>query len=124
MLFVNDRKMRDLNFAYRGLDRTTDVLSFPQMCQAPSARSQESGSLDARSFGHDALRTTQLGDIVINPHKAEKQAKENGVSVQHEISWLLIHGLLHLLGLDHEKNRYQAEKMRKIEKELLGIVCR
>lgn len=124
MLFVNDRKMRDLNFAYRGIDKTTDVLSFPQVCQAPGVKRQASYSLDARLFAHDALRTTQLGDIVINPHKAKRQAKENRVSVQHEISWLLIHGLLHLLGFDHEKNRYQAEKMRKIENELLGIVCR
>lgn len=108
MLFVNDRKMRDLNFAYRGLDKTTDVLSFPMLSEKLEVRSPH----------------LLLGDIVISPRKAEAQAKENGVSLQHEIAWLLVHGLLHLLGLDHEKNRYQAEKMRKIEKELLGIVCR
>jgi len=107
VLFVNDRKMRDLNFAYRGIDRTTDVLSFPQ-----------------NSSFYKGAQGGILGDIIINPHKAERQAKENSVSLQHEIAWLLIHGLLHLLGFDHEKNRYQAEKMRKIENELLRIVCR
>jgi len=106
-MFVNDMKMRDLNFTYRGIDKTTDVLSFPQNF----------------SF-YKGLQGGVLGDIIINPHKAGRQAKENGVSLQREISWLLIHGLLHLLGFDHEKNRYQAEKMRKIENELLRIVCR
>ena len=111
VLFVNDRKMRDLNLAYRGIDKTTDVLSFPLI----------NNKLEIPTSSCAPLL---LGDIVINPYKAKMQAKQNGVSVQREISWLLIHGLLHLLGFDHEKNRYQAEKMRKMENEILGVVCR
>ncbi|BCB96907.1 hypothetical protein JZK55_18290 [Dissulfurispira thermophila] len=60
-----------------------------------------------------------LGDIVINIPQAKRQEKEHGFAFYEEVAWLLIHGLLHLLGYDHEKNKYQAKKMREMEKELL-----
>jgi probable rRNA maturation factor len=75
---VSDRRMRALNRQFRGKDAVTDVLSFPS---------------DARGF---------LGDIVIASGVAARQAKDAGHSLQTEIRVLALHGLLHLLGFDHE----------------------
>jgi probable rRNA maturation factor len=98
--------MRILNGRFRGIDRTTDVLSFPQ---------NEFISPNAQHLTTNLV----LGDIVISLPKTKKQAEENGLSFHHELKRLLIHGLLHLIGYDHEINRYQANKMRKKTKELL-----
>lgn len=100
--------MRSLNREYRGIDRTTDVLSFPQY---------DSNELKEKRESVDSLLL--LGDIVISPARAKSQAREYGLVFYGEINRLLIHGLLHLLGYDHETNRYQAWKMRKMEEELL-----
>ncbi len=82
------------------MDKTTDVLSFPQ---------------DDRLL---------LGDIVINLQAAKRQAVEYGHSLSRELNRLLIHGLLHLLGYDHEKGRYADRKMRKKEEELLEYLMK
>jgi rRNA maturation RNase YbeY len=63
-----------------------------------------------------------LGDIVINLHQAKRQATEHRLTFNEELGWLLIHGLLHLIGYDHEKSRYQKNKMRVKEKELLDAL--
>src|ERR1051325_5123630 len=76
--FVSDRKIRELNKQFRGIDRATDVLSFP---------SDDDG---------------QLGDIAISIQTAVRQAKANKLTVNGEISQLILHGLLHLAGYDHE----------------------
>jgi len=107
VLLVSDGRMRSLNRDYRGIDRTTDVLSFSQI----------EGNLLRR-------RLTELGDIVISPAQALRQAKERGETLDQETDSLLIHGLLHLIGYDHEKNSYQARKMRAMEKELLVAVAK
>ncbi|MFA6053842.1 MAG: rRNA maturation RNase YbeY [Thermodesulfovibrionales bacterium] len=106
ILFVNDERMRILNRQYRGIDRTTDVLSFPQ---------NEFISPNAERLTPNVV----LGDIVISLPKTKKQAEENGLTFHQELKKLLIHGLLHLIGYDHEINRYQENKMRKKAKELL-----
>jgi probable rRNA maturation factor len=99
--------MRMLNRQYRGVDRTTDVLSFPQI----------SASLihESRVTNHEFV----LGDIVINLHKAGRQATESGVTFNEEIKNLLIHGLLHLLGYDHEQGKDAERKMHRRAKKLL-----
>jgi len=102
ILLVNDRRMRILNRQYRGVDRTTDVLSFPQIA-------------------HSSQKFV-LGDIVINLHKAKRQAAEYGLTVNEEFKKLLIHGLLHLIDYDHEKSRYHKKRMEKKEKELLDAI--
>lgn len=96
--------MRRLNRQYRGLDKTTDVLSFPLY---------EAGT----SQPGDAL-----GDIVISIPRAAAQAEAYGVSFRNELSRLLIHGLLHLVGYDHEKNAYQKQRMQRKEKELIDAL--
>jgi probable rRNA maturation factor len=84
---VSDRRMRALNRQFRGKDYATDVLSFPaEQASASSAPS-------AAGF---------LGDIVIAEGVAKRQAKEHGHSLKIEIQTLALHGLLHLLGYDHE----------------------
>lgn len=120
ILLVNDSNMRELNLKYRGKDKTTDVLSFPQH----SAEVRKCGSAGTKGFQTLKLSDFQtsaqvLGDIVINLHKAKRQAREHGLTFYSEVSWLLVHGLLHLLGYDHEINKYQARKMREMEWELL-----
>jgi probable rRNA maturation factor len=101
ILFVGDRKMQQLNTAYRGIKKSTDVLSFET--QIPVKK---------------GIVNNILGDIVINVPRAESQAKIFGTGFYDEIYRLLIHGTLHLLGYDHEKSEYRARKMRKKEQEL------
>jgi probable rRNA maturation factor len=106
VLLVNDKRMRVLNRRYRGVDRTTDVLSFPQLSASHIRAS--------RVTNHDF----SLGDIVINLHKAKRQAAENGILFDEELKRLMIHGLLHLLGYDHERGGYAEKKMKKKSEEL------
>lgn len=100
--------MKILNRQYRGLDRTTDVLSFPQ--------SADFSIHDSRLTTHEFV----LGDIVINLPRAKKQAIENGIAFYEELTRLLIHGLLHLIGYDHEDSKYAERKMQKKTKEILN----
>lgn len=98
--FVDDRDMRNLNRNYRQIDRTTDVLSFPQ-----------TSSLDRNL----------LGDIVISSDTAVRNSKRFGVSVNEEIRRLIVHAVLHLLGFDHV-NKKQRDKMRAKESEILNFL--
>lgn len=101
--FIGDQKMRRLNAQYRGLDMTTDVLAFAMReAQGPSS--------------------PLLGDVVISIPKAMKQAAEQGHSIQCELTTLLIHGILHLLGYDHERGESEARRMRQKERALLQAV--
>lgn len=106
ILFVGDRRMKQLNTQYRGIRRTTDVLSF----EAGIPVEDEGSKI--------------LGDVVISVPKAEAQAEEYGFGFYDEINRLLIHGTLHLLGYDHEQTAYMARKMRKKEEELFNAVTK
>ena len=98
--FVSDKRMTDLNSFFLGKDSTTDVLSFPhETDEFESKRDAFSGSIDGTPEGGSL---TFLGDIVISAEQAERQAKENGVTLENEIKQLILHGLLHLCGYDHE----------------------
>jgi probable rRNA maturation factor len=98
--YVDDRGMRKLNRLHRGLNKTTDVLSFPS--------SPEQGE-----FQH-------LGDIVISLETAEKKAKRFGISRRRQVETLIIHGFLHLCGHDHEKDAGEMLTLQStLEKELL-----
>lgn len=103
------------------MDKTTDVLSFPQLDandlrRARSKLSQGRGSSSSGVYTH--VSGLPLGDIVINLHKAKRQAEEYGVGLNDEVNRLLIHGLVHLIGYDHEKSRYQRIRMEAKEREL------
>lgn len=82
--FVSDRKMRELNKQFRGKNSTTDVLSFP---------------FEPDEFDFEE---NHLGDIVISLEQAQKQAAENDLELEIEIKQLILHGVLHLCGYDHE----------------------
>jgi len=116
LLLCGDRRMRSLNKRYRGIDRTTDVLSFPML----PAGSTPASARDA--YLKSGRKFLLLGDIVISIPTAYRQAKQNCHSFKYELDRLMVHGLLHLLGYDHEKNAYQARKMYSKEKELLGAL--
>jgi probable rRNA maturation factor len=104
LLFINGERMQALNKEYRRVDRDTDVLSFPLY-----------DSYKEFPPGEEFL----MGDIVINPQRASEQAKEAGHPLKKELRVLLVHGLVHLMGMDHEKGGYEGKKMRLMEKRLL-----
>jgi probable rRNA maturation factor len=101
--FVSDKKMRELNAQFRGKDNTTDVLSFP--------------------FEADEFETAEniLGDIVISAEQAERQAKENNLDLEIEIKQLILHGVLHLCGYDHETDSGEMNARELELRDKLGI---
>ena len=105
---VGDRRMRRLNRLYRKKDRTTDVLAFPMReALAPHAA---------------GLTTNMLGDVVISVPQARRQAIEAGRQLDEEIVSLLVHGLLHLCGYDHERSEKEAARMHRRERQLLRAI--
>ncbi|MEW6107641.1 MAG: rRNA maturation RNase YbeY [Nitrospirota bacterium] len=120
VLFINSRRMKLLNAQYRGINKATDVLSFPQET-AEFFKGKEPKTVPELP----GIRNSQeipLGDIVICIPRALNQAKDYGIPFYEELLRLLIHGLLHLLGYDHELNTYQKQKMEKKERELLNAL--
>lgn len=100
--FCGDREMRRVNRLYRGLDKTTDVLSFP------GDGGEEEGE--------------HLGDILISVPAARRQAAEAGHDVERELRTLLLHGVLHCLGHDHETDEGQMERLeRRLRKSWLEV---
>ena len=97
--FVSDKRIRELNRQFRGIDKATDVLSF-------------------RADGPDELN---LGDIAISAETAATQANENGLSFDDEIAQLIIHGLLHLSGYDHETDNGEMNRLELRLRRTLGI---
>ena len=112
--FVTDEAIHELNREWRGVDRPTDVLSFE--CDG-----YEDDEFEFEGFVPDAVEDDvfELGDIVIAPDVAERQAPEYGLTFADEVSLLLVHGLLHLCGYDHMEED-EAEVMEARERELLS----
>lgn len=96
--FISDKRIRGLNRQFRGVDKPTDVLSFPN---------------DADDG--------DLGDIAISIETAAKQAKQNGLTVDGEIAQLLLHGLLHLSGYDHETDNGEMNRLELRLRKKLGM---
>jgi len=105
ILFVDDKKIRQLNAQYRNKNQPTNVLSFP--------------SADDADRSLLSIPVRELGDIVISADTAYRESIEYGQSFYDRIAWLLTHGMLHLLGYDHEKSSEHAKKMFDKEKLLL-----
>lgn len=95
--------MKELNWLHRTLNKATDVLSFP---------------IYERRADIPVDRESLLGDVVINLDAAKRQSSLYDLTLYGEVRQLLIHGFLHLLGYDHERNPYQQTKMRRQESEL------
>ncbi len=109
--FVSDAKMRELNNLYRGADATTDVLSFASEPDEFFAGGESS------AFETDAY----LGDIVISLEQAARQAAENKLDFDTEIKQLILHGVLHLCGYDHETDAGEMNRMELKLRDELGI---
>lgn len=107
--FVNDDEMKKLNLEYRGIDSTTDVLSFPMI--EFYEEDEEEDEEDAEYIEEELA----LGDIVISMEKALAQAEEYGHSFERELAFLLVHGMLHLLGYDHENEQEEKAMFEKQE---------
>jgi rRNA maturation RNase YbeY len=110
VLLVGDQRMRDLNRRYRGKDRTTDVLAFAMR----------------EGFAPQASRhiSAMLGDVVIAVPTAARQAKQGQRSLDEELRVLLIHGILHLCGYDHERSEKEACRMHRRERMIFRSLSR
>jgi probable rRNA maturation factor len=107
---LSDARVRALNRRYRGVNQATDVLSFPASLEPRAAKSK------LRATSHERrVPSPSLGDIVISRGVARRQAREAGHSELTEWRVLALHGLLHLLGYDHERDR---GRMRRVERRL------
>ena len=102
--FVSDKKMRELNNQYREKDKTTDVLSFP---------------FEPDEFDFSVEET--LGDIIISAEQAARQAEENKLTFEREIKQLILHGILHLCGYDHETDDGEMNARELELREMLKI---
>ena len=105
ILFVGDQRMRGFNRQYRGKDRTTDVLAFA-MREAPY------------------FSAHLLGDVVISVPTAARQARQGQRSLDEELTVLLVHGILHLCGYDHERSEKEARRMHRRERMILQSLRR
>ena len=105
VLIVDDGEMARLNQQYRQIAHTTDVLSFPML---------------EGQFG--GIAPEMLGDVVISAQTAKAMSEETGSAFESVLDLLLIHGILHLLGLDHEAGPTEAMKMKLRTKELLSML--
>jgi probable rRNA maturation factor len=118
LLFVDEEAMAALNQQFLGKSGPTDVLSFPIEDEpGPTGRSPDLGG-SGPGISPEEGALTLLGDVVICPSVAAVNAVEHGVSLEDEVALLVVHGLLHLLGLDHEEE-VEAERMEALEQELL-----
>ncbi|CAN5790663.1 rRNA maturation RNase YbeY [soil metagenome] len=103
LVFVSDRKIKTLNNDFRGNNSTTDVLSFP---------------FEPDEFEADE---NQLGDIIISAEQAERQSIENHLTFEREIKQLILHGVLHLCGYDHETDNGEMNARELELRDKLGI---
>ena len=110
--FVTDDEIQELNREYREIDAPTDILTF-RLDDAPSFPI----SFDEEDM--DFLNNEEMGDIFISLDTMRRNAEEFGVGEEEELSRLLLHGILHLRGLDHKTNDFEKEEMLKEQKEVL-----
>ena len=104
VVFFSDREMRRINRVWRGKRGTTDVLSFPA----------------EQSEFEEAAEPT-MGDVVISIEQAARQAAEHGLRLDEEVAQLILHGLLHLCGYDHETDSGEMNRLELRLRRRLGI---
>jgi len=106
--FVDNEEIHALNLEHRGIDRPTDVLSFPILDGDEGA-----GDVDMN------IGAVLLGDIIISVERALEQAEEYGHSIERELAFLSVHSVLHLLGYDHERSLDEEKTMFKKQEDVL-----
>ena len=110
ILFASDEDVRALNAEWRGKDKPTNVLSFPML--------ERSDLIDLAPSGPPEL----LGDIALAFETCAREAEEKGISVEDHAAHLIVHGLLHLAGYDHETGDEDAEAMEALEIKALALM--
>lgn len=100
LVFLDKVEAKKLNYKYRNKNYATDVLSFA------------------------SIEEMHLGDLVICPEVIQKQSQEHGLSIREELGYMVLHGILHLLGYDHEKSKKEAKKMFDLQDGLFEHLCR
>jgi len=139
LLFVNNQRMRELNRRYRGVDKPTDVLAFPMIEDRETGMSGHKGEKeipsshkgeDIEAIPHrgdlsrapvdEGTKPKLIGDVVISMEKTYSQAREHGHPPSRELSILLTHGILHLIGYDHETSSREKMRMRRKENFILS----
>jgi probable rRNA maturation factor len=125
---VDDREIRRLNWLHLGKDRATDVLSFPWNAHQRRTRSRARSERARPRYARRGVKERAalefknfLGDIVISVDTAERNARQEGHSTLNELLWLILHGLLHLLGYDHESDQGEMTKLELALRRRLGI---
>ena len=113
VLLVDNETIRTLNRDYRDKDAATDVLSFP-------INEEIDDAVGPQIIGGSSER--MLGDLVISVERAVEQAAEYGHAVERELAFLSVHGLLHLLGYDHEQGPEAEAEIQAEEKRILSIL--
>ena len=114
----DDSYIASINGQYRGIERSTDVLSFPSVCYPRGKTAGESAALLRQEYD-DETGSCFLGDIFISVPHIVSQAAEYGHSEMREAVYLLVHGICHLMGYDHIESS-EKEKMRRMEEEILS----
>ncbi|MBN1907705.1 MAG: rRNA maturation RNase YbeY [Deltaproteobacteria bacterium] len=104
ILITGDEEIHKLNMGYLKRDKPTNVLSFPM------------------NAGDQVVNTGMLGDIVISADTAKREAFEMGITLRERACELLVHGLLHLMGYDHEISEKEEKRMQREEKRLLAVI--
>ncbi|MFC1967781.1 rRNA maturation RNase YbeY [Chloroflexota bacterium] len=115
LVVTNEEEVQSLNRSYRGVDEPTDVLAFGLLPH----QSEEKG--DSPPFVTPPNGFLHLGEVIVSYPQAASQAEEQGHATEQEIALLVIHGVLHLLGYDHDSPE-QELKMRTLEEETLKSI--
>jgi len=110
LVFTDSETVQRLNRDYRGVDEPTDVLAFYML---------PNKAMNGLPFALPPDGVTRLGEVIISYPQAVEQAEEQGHSIEKELALLITHGILHLLGYDHEQPE-ETKQMREREEELLG----
>ena len=105
ILLVDDAQITKINKQYLNRNRPTNVISFSM-----------------REGEFSGINPQLLGDVVISLERAKKEAKKKGNSLKNELNFLLVHGILHLLGYHHENCKKEAENMRRKEEKLMKMI--
>ena len=120
VLLTGDEQIHRINREYRGVDRATDVLSFPTISYKKNQTARDAEKKLLSEYDEE-LNACLLGDIIISLPHAKSQAAEYGHSEKREIAYLLVHGLFHLMGYDHMQDE-DKQKMREMEEKALSDI--
>ena len=117
-LLLGDAQIREINRDHRGKDKPTNVLSFPQFDTLDDLQSALMQYRDKNDYQHK--KTFLLGDIVLSYDTIEREAEAASKTMRDHLAHMLVHGMLHLLGYDHQLD-YEAQKMENLECEILDM---